>query len=256
MAARERNWSQRSLQFQDVSTVSQEQMNQKTQQNFSESALQSCQNLPTSIAFHTSTPDRVPVIAHVPSEGQAAKWNQRSEPLRPQMSNGWVRQKPILLITPGLESDLFEGKRYNKATGVHISWWSRDSSAILPSSGCSICINRKIILKPWQSQNSVGPPEWRLGKRALQVVMIITDEQRLMWRVKVLDVLLSEKKEAKQSYSNFNMTVDSHISPMFRPCFSPVFVLDEFHRYKIYQETSTWPGLEIGEWDGIECPWT
>lgn len=121
MAARERNWSQRSLQFQDVSTVSQEQMNQKTQQNFSESALQSCQNLPTSIAFHTSTPDRVPVIAHVPSEGQAAKWNQRSEPLRPQMSNGWVRQKPILLITPGLESDLFEGKRYNKATGVHIS---------------------------------------------------------------------------------------------------------------------------------------
>lgn len=71
------------------------------------------------------------MIAHVPSEGQAAKWNQRSEPLRPQMSNGWVRQKPILLITPGLESDLFEGKRYDKAAeyilvddhGIHLPFY-------------------------------------------------------------------------------------------------------------------------------------
>eukprot|EP00434_Breviolum_minutum_P015997 symbB.v1.2.014102.t1/scaffold1018.1/size143800/4 len=31
--------------------------------------------------FDSSNP-MVPVIAHVPSEGQAAKWNQRSEPLR------------------------------------------------------------------------------------------------------------------------------------------------------------------------------
>jgi len=52
MAARERNWSQRSLQFQDVSTVSQEQMNKKHSKIAAKFQQISFAKLPKSAKFH------------------------------------------------------------------------------------------------------------------------------------------------------------------------------------------------------------